>query len=205
MLKYLTYLPKGFKEEINKSWPLILFLHGVAERGNNVEIVRRNGLPKALEEGLSIPFVVIAPQCAAEGGWQPSEVIKVLDDAIEKYPLDLNRIYLTGLSMGGFGTWKTANDYNDIFAAIVPICGGGFIYDAAKIKHIPTWVFHGALDEVVPLSKSQDMVNALRNLGADVLFTVYPQAKHDSWTETYSNLELYSWLLKQTKNKKNIT
>jgi predicted peptidase len=199
MLKYLTYLPKGFKEEFNKNWPLIIFLHGVGERGHNVEIVRRNGLPKSLEEGLAIPFIVVAPQCPDNEGWQPERIKKVLDEVLEKYPVDVNRIYLTGLSMGGFGTWKTAIEYRYIFAAISPICGGGFVYDAPKIKHIPIWVFHGAKDDVVPISKSEDMVNALRDLNADIKFTIYPETKHDSWTETYNNLELYDWFLKYSK------
>lgn len=199
MLKYITYLPKGFKEEINKMWPLIVVLHGVGERGSDVEIVRKNGLPKAIEAGMYIPFVVAVPQCPKETSWQPFEIKKVIDEVIDKYPIDINRIYLTGFSMGGFGTWKTATEYKDVFAAIAPICGGGFVYDAFKIKYIPAWVFHGALDDIVPVSKSEDMVNELKKLGADIKFTIYPDVYHDSWTQTYNNPELYSWFLKHSK------
>lgn len=199
MLKYLTYLPTNFKEEFNKHWPLIMFLHGVGERGDDIEIVKRNGLPKAIEEGMQIPFIIIAPQCPKNQSWLPEQIKKVIDEVIEKYPIDDKRIYLTGLSMGGFGTFKTAITYNNIFAAIAPICGGGFVYDAYKIKNIPTWVFHGAKDQVVPISKSEDMVKALEKLNAPVKFTIYPEADHDSWTEAYNNPELYDWFLDNKK------
>ena len=199
MLKYLKYLPKTFNEITSKHWPLILFLHGVGERGSDINIVKRNGLPQIIEEGMQLPFIVIAPQCPSNTSWQIPELKMVLDDAIEKYPIDLSRIYLTGLSMGGFGTWRFAIEHPGIFAAIVPICGGRAKFYARKIKKIPTWVFHGALDNVVPIQKSKEMVDELRKLRADVKFTIYPASKHDSWTQTYKNPELYKWFLKYKK------
>ena len=112
-----------------------------------------------------------------------------------KLNVDQGRVYCTGLSMGGFGTWELAITYPQLFAAIVPICGGGSPYIAARIRHIPTWVFHGGRDNVVPLYESQRMVDALKRAGANVQLTVYPEAGHDSWTETYNNPDLYTWLL----------
>ena len=199
MLKYLRYLPKTFNEITSKHWPLILFLHGVGERGSEIKIVKRNGLPKTIDDGMSLPFIVIAPQCPKDTAWQIPELKMVLDDALEKYPVDESRIYLTGLSMGGFGTWRFAIEHPNIFAAIAPICGGGSKHHAHIIRKIPTWVFHGALDNVVPIQKSKEMVDELRRLRANVKFTIYPAANHDSWTQTYNNPELYKWFLKYHK------
>ena len=112
--------------------------------------------------------------------------------------MNTGRIYLTGLSMGGYGTWSLAIAYPGRFAAIAPVCGGSEPFFAGRIKDIPAWIFHGAKDSVVPVSKSEEMVNALKKHGSNVKFTVYPEAKHDSWTATYNNPELYEWFLKQT-------
>jgi hypothetical protein len=113
-------------------------------------------------------------------------------------------MYLTGLSMGGFGTWEYAVNYPDRFAAIAPICGGGNPERAWAIRNLPIWVFHGAKDQAVPIKQSEDMVNALKKVGNDVKFTVYPEAGHDSWTETYNNPALYEWFLKH-KRKERLT
>jgi predicted peptidase len=118
------------------------------------------------------------------------------------YRVDPDRIYLTGLSMGGSGTWTLAGEYPEYFAAIVPICGSGDPQDAKRLKELPIWVFHGAKDEAVPLSRSEEMVKALKEEGAEVKFTIYPEAGHDSWTETYNNPELYQWLLKHKRGEK---
>jgi len=125
----------------------------------------------------------------------------LLDDIVERYRIDEERVYVTGLSMGGFGTWALAGASPERFAAIAPICGGGRRSDARRIAQakLPTWVFHGAKDRVVPFEESQHMVDILEKLGGDVKFTVYPKAQHDSWTETYNNPELYTWLLSQRR------
>jgi predicted peptidase len=109
--------------------------------------------------------------------------------------VDVNRIYLTGLSMGGYGSWTLAAAHPERFAAMAPICGGGDPADAKKLKDIPTWVFHGAKDEVVPPKASEDMVEAIKTEGGDIRYTLYPEANHDSWSETYDNPELYTWFL----------
>jgi predicted peptidase len=122
----------------------------------------------------------------------------LLDDLVSRYRIDKQRIYVTGLSLGGFGTWSLAAAYPDRFAAIAPICGGGNPEDAASIAHLPVWVFHGAKDKVVSIEKSEEMVAALKKVGSDVKFTVYPDAGHNSWTATYENPELYEWFLEHT-------
>ena len=199
-LQYLLYLPDDYNQD-DKKWPLMLFLHGAGERGNNLENVKFHGPPKLIENGQKFPFVIISPQCS-EGHWWSAEV-EVLDLLLEEitsnYNIDMDRMYITGLSMGGYGTWALACEFPQRFAAIAPICGGGDPDKVEKIKHLPTWVFHGAKDETVPIERPQEMVDALKKIDGNVKFTVYPEATHDSWTETYNNPELYRWLLSHTR------
>ena len=203
-LNYLLHLPDDYGKDPAKKHPVMLFLHGAGERGTDVTRVQIHGPPKLLAAGTDLPvkqFIVISPQCPPEQWWQPHELIALLDDVLEKHPNhDPARVYLTGLSMGGYGTWDTATRYPSRFAAIAPICGGGDARRAARsLRSMPTWVFHGEKDNVVPISQSEVMVDALKKAGNDVKFTRYPNAEHDSWTETYNNPELYSWLLQHTR------
>jgi predicted peptidase len=196
-MDYLLYLPPNY--EAKEKWPLMLFLHGGGERGCNLDLVKRHGPPKLIGKGKEFPFIVISPQCPEDRDWEPFELTVLLDDAISKLKVDKDRIFLTGLSMGGFGTWQLAAYAPDRFAAIVPICGGGDTIWAKRIAHLSVWVFHGAKDPGVPLKRSQDMVDALKKAGDNVNFTVYPDAGHDSWTATYDNPKLYEWLLEQKR------
>jgi predicted peptidase len=199
-LDYLLYLPAGYDND-KTDWPLLVFLHGSGERGDDLEKVKVHGPPKLIAEGKPLPFIVVSPQ-APRRRWDPATLNAFLDDLVAKYRVDKDRIYLTGLSMGGAGTWALAGAYPERFAAIVPICGGGDPADAPKLKDIPVWVFHGAKDEAVPVSRSEEMVKALREAGAKTVeFTVYPDAEHDSWTETYANPRLYEWLLNQRRTR----
>ena len=191
------FLPKKGDSQKGKR-PLILFLHGSGERGNdNLPLVAKHGPPKIVKKNADFPFVVVSPQCPSGERWDSKVLLALLDDVIAKHDVDPQRIYLTGLSMGGYGSWMLAAAAPERFAAIVPICGGGDPKDAGKIKSLPIWVFHGAKDTAVSLKKSEEMVAALKEAGSDVKFTVYPNAKHDSWTATYNNPKLYEWLLKQ--------
>ena len=202
-LNYLLYIPEEYPASKEK-WPLVLFLHGAGERGDDLEKVKMHGPPKLIErEQKTFPFLLVSPQCPTGESWSNDKMVAtlsaLLDDVAALYRVDRNRIYLTGLSMGGFGTWRLACDYPDRFAAIAPICGRGNPEKVEAIRHLPIWVFHGQQDKTVPLKNSQDMVDALKALGSDVKFTVYPGAGHDSWTETYNNPELYEWMLKQKR------
>jgi len=194
-IKYLLYLPDD-DENSENHWPLILFLHGAGERGDDLSRVKSHGPPRLVNEGRSLPFIIVSPQCPENQRWEPEKLKLLLDQIITNYRVDQSRIYLTGLSMGGFGTWAMAAEYPNQFAAIAPVCGGGNPAAAKKLSHIPAWVFHGAKDDLVPIKKSEEMVNALKREDGNVRFTVYPDAGHDSWTETYNNKELYNWLLK---------
>ncbi len=195
--KYLLYLPEDYEKQA--SWPLLLFLHGSGERGDDLQLVKKHGPPKLIEAGRKYPFIVVSPQCPKGKSWEAFELTALLDDLSEHYKVDPDRIYVTGLSMGGFGTWSLAAYTPQRFAAIVPICGGGDPYLTRRLKQLPIWVFHGAKDPAVALERSETMVEALKKNGNEVQFTVYPEAGHDSWTETYDNPKLYEWLLKQRR------
>jgi predicted peptidase len=201
---YLLYLPKDYKKEEGKKWPLLIFLHGSGESGDDLEKVKVHGPPKLIAAGKEFPFIVVSPQAplVPRRGWDNEVLNTLLDDLIAKYAVDEDRVYLTGLSMGGYGTWAWASSNPERFAALVPICGGGQPRMARRIKDIPIRVYHGAKDEAVPLKESEDMVAALKQAGAtDVKLTVYPDAGHDSWTVTYDNPELYTWLREQKRKK----
>lgn len=160
---------------------------------------------------LKANFIVVSPQCPGGMWWDDDGVLALLDDIAARYRTDPTRHYLTGLSMGGYGTWSVGLKYPERFAAIVPICGGGSTVDLrrtgrdkkAALTSLGVWVFHGAKDPTVPLEESATMVTALKKAGVtDLQFTVYPEAKHDSWTETYHNPALYAWLLKHQRESK---
>jgi predicted peptidase len=201
-LDYLFYLPKEYGQDNNKI-PLLLFLHGSGERGNDVNLVAKHGPPKLISEGKDFPFIVVSPQCPDGLWWTMDSQLEILNDMVENicdnYNVDKDRIYITGLSMGGYGTWSMLAKYPDKFAAAVPICGGGDSLLVNRYCKIPIWVFHGAKDNVVPVAQSESMVNALKKCGSNVKFTVYPEAGHNSWEETYNNPEVFKWILEQHK------
>ena len=208
-LNYFCHLPAAAKTDPQKKWPLIFFLHGAGERGNDLTLIKKHGIPKEVELAEDFPFITIAPQCPEAITWAEllDEVHALLEYALQTYPADPEHVYLTGMSMGGFGTFAFAAKYPQYFTAIAPICGGSPWLIAEERVHplagIPIWVFHGAKDDVVPVEMSQTMVQLMQAQGADVKFTIYPEAKHDAWTATYSNPELYKWFLAHKKNNQN--
>lgn len=205
---YLLYLPKDYKAKGTNIWPLVLFLHGAGERGSDLRKVAVHGPPKLVKGGKEFPFILVSPQCPTNQVWSDETLLGLLDDVIKKFKVDTTRIYLTGLSMGGYGTWSLGVKHPERFAAIAPICGGGETINvllssrskSAALKTLGVWAFHGAKDGVVKLEESQRMVAALKAAGVkEVELTVYPEAQHDSWTDTYSNEKLYEWLLKHQR------
>jgi predicted peptidase len=208
---YLLYLPPDYKAQARSRWPLMLFLHGAGERGTNLSAVAVHGPPKLVKQKREFPFIIVSPQCPAGERWSNETLLALLDDVTRKYRVDTNRIYLTGLSMGGYGTWSLGIAHPMRFAAIAPICGGGetipiLIASTAKkeqLKGLPVWAFHGAKDPVVKLEESEKLVEALKRIGSqNVELTVYPEATHDSWTETYNNPKLYEWFLSHDLGKR---
>jgi len=193
-MNYLLYLPTDYEKK--ESWPLILFLHGAGERGSDLNLVKVHGPPKLIEAGQSFPFIVVSPQCPVDQRWQPVTLAALMDDIVAKHKVDEQRIYVTGLSMGGFGTWALASYSPHRIAAIAPICGGGEKFWVKQFADVPVWVFHGVKDQVVPLARLTELVDELNKRKADVKFTEYADAEHDSWTASYENPELYQWMLK---------
>jgi len=199
--RYLRFLPEEYGQDKAKRWPLLLFLHGAGERGEDLNLLKRHGPPKIVEKDPHFPFIVVAPQCPANRfGLANDVLIALLDDIIARYAVDPDRVYVTGLSMGGYGTWSLACAYPERFAAIVPICGKGETWQAGSLRHVPVWAFHGAKDTVVPPEGSEKMVEAVRRNGGEAKLTIYPEAGHDSWTATYDNPELYQWLLNHRRH-----
>lgn len=213
--KYLLSLPTDYDTKSGRRWPLLLFLHGSGERGDDVWSIARHGPPKLLRaEGADAPaasaalaqqFIVVSPQCPKNRWWDTEAVLALLDHIEATHAVDLRRVYLTGLSMGGFATWELGLAHPERFAAIVPICGGGAfatVFNAnqtrrSALHRLGVWAFHGAKDPTVPLTESERMVELLKKTNHnDVQLTVYPEAHHDSWTETYANPDLYAWLLR---------
>jgi predicted peptidase len=198
-LDYLLFLPADYAKS-KQRWPLMLFLHGAGESGTNLAKLKVLGPPKIVESKPGFPFILVSPQ-TSRGGWDPDTLNALLDDIIHRYRVDKDRVCLTGASMGGSGTWKLAAAHPEKFAALAPLCGRGDPADAKKLARLPIWVFQGAKDPVVRLDSQKAMVEAVQAAGGDVKFTVYPDAGHDVWTETYNNPELYQWLLNQKRRR----
>ncbi len=203
--RFLLYLPEGYQDKRESKWPLMLFLHGAGERGDNLNRVKAHGPPKLIEKGQEFPFIIVSPQCPKNQRWDDAMLTVLLDHICKEYRVDTSRLYLTGLSMGGYGSWSLGMALCDRLAAIAPICGGGSfidVYNASgakgkALRSLGVWAFHGAKDTVVPISESEKMVEALRKFGHPApKLTIYPDARHDSWTKTYDNPELYQWFLK---------
>ncbi|MEO8413913.1 MAG: prolyl oligopeptidase family serine peptidase [Ginsengibacter sp.] len=204
-----------------RKYPLVIFLHGSGERGSDNESQLKWGVMNFASDQnmIKYPAIVIAPQCPEKTGWSnfsgkeqttqmslkssPSKPMELLMELVQQVKrnlrVDTNRIYITGLSMGGFGTYDAIERYPDLFAAAVPVCGGGDITRAASIAHIPIWIFSGAEDAAVNPMYSLDMAEALTKAGAHPGFTQYPEVGHFSWLGAYSDALMMAWLFRQHK------
>lgn len=192
---YLVYYPDGYKENPNKKYPLIMFLHGRSIQGRDLEKVKSYGVIYEILRGLKIDFVVVAPQC--QNGWNSDKLIEVLDYAEKTYRIDKKKVYLTGMSMGGYGAWYLAGAYPDRFAACIPVAGGGKVSDAKNLKNLPLWVFHGVKDVPVPVEESRKMVKAIRAEGNKrVEYTERKDWDHGAAVHTFAMPEIYEWFLK---------
>jgi predicted peptidase len=201
-LDYLLYLPPNYDDNPSERFPLILHLHSACGRGSDLALVRQNGIAQNLENGEQLPFIVVSPQCPADSHWtlHTLELNALLDEVIAHYRVDEKRIYMTGISLGGAGTWMLAGVYPERFAAIAPIAARIVPLPLTRLKDLPIRAFHGALDDVIPLSEAQRTVEALKAMGANVKLTVYPDAGHDLKAQTYDNPELYEWFLSHRRS-----
>jgi predicted peptidase len=198
-IRFLSWFPDDYKSNKKTKYPLLIFLHGSGERGADLDKVKVWGPPSFVEQRPDFPFIVISPQCPEGLWWNIEDLDILLGKLLKKYRIDPDRIYLTGLSMGGFGTWSWACTYPDRFAAIAPVCGGGDNQFADEINNVPVWAFHGQEDPVVPARRTIEMVEAINQNGGNAKMTIYPGVGHDSWKQAYSGGELYNWLLSHTR------
>lgn len=203
----LYRLLKPTETESGKRYPLVIFLHGSGERGNDNIVTLKHIAPLFLEEKnrKQYPCLVMVPQCPANENWtypnwyqEPKEpmrtVVELIDSLASLPSIDSMRIYITGLSMGGYGTWYLLTRYPEKFAAAVPICGGGDPHQVEKFKHVPIWAFHGSKDDAVPVAQTRNMITALKKAGAKPTYTEYKKVGHDSWVKAYQESELLPWL-----------
>jgi len=192
-LRYLLHLPAGY--ESRTAWPLILFLHGDGERGDDLALIKREGLPRILETLPDFPFVVVSPQLPRRGRWSVKSLGAVLDEILARYRVEPGRIYVTGLSSGAVTSLEMAIRYPGRFAAVAAVTASEIPDGLCGMKDVPAWIFHNAGDERVPAGRAKRLVRALEACGGEARFTLFPRDGHDAWTETYRHQELYDWLL----------
>jgi predicted peptidase len=199
---YQVFVPHHYTAD--RSWPLILFLHGSGQSGTDGEAPVAAGLGAAIRcREQSFPFLAVFPQ-SAEQTWDAASadgqrVMAILDEICREFTIDPDRVYLTGMSMGGGGVWSLAATYPERWGSIAPVCGYGDPAWAGRFADIPCWCFHGALDNVIPVEQSRAMIRALREAGGQPRYTEYPDVRHDSWKPAYANDELYEWFLRQRR------
>lgn len=178
----------------------MIFLHGSGQRGTNLEVVKQEGLPRLVDEGRQYEFVMLSPQVDLGQRWVWRDLVRLIDHATSTLNVDKDRVVVTGLSMGGFGTWELAEMAGDRLAAIVPICGGGDPNRVTRYVDLPVWAFHGDADDVVPLSRSLSMIEGLKAAGAkNAKLTIYPDVGHPSWRIAYDDPKLFEWMLAQRR------
>jgi predicted peptidase len=193
-LNYIISYPDGFDEK--KKYPLLVHIHGAGGRGNNLDLLKKAGPLYEIENGRKLPFVVIAPQCYTDTWFEIFEkLLEFIENMINSDYVDKTRVYLSGVSMGGYTAWQAAMSRPEWFAAMVPVCGGGMYWNASRLKNIPVWAFHGALDNVVYVTESINMVNAVNKAGGSAKLTIYPDVGHNSWEKAFATDELYLWLI----------
>lgn len=199
---YAQYLPKGYDGK--KKFPLVLFLHGAGERGEDLDVACRHGYMKHVREsGAEYPFIIVAPQCPNGKFWgcYTESLLAFLDDICATLAVDTDRVYLTGFSMGGTGTWMLSMAAPERFAAIAPICGSGIYWYGEALKNIPIMIYHGDCDDIVPIYNSIEMVSSVNKRGGNAQIKVLYGVMHNAWDAAYQGDELYAWLLSHKRAK----
>lgn len=196
---FLLHLPAD--SILKNNPPVLIFLHGRSLSGNNLELVKKYGIIHEIEKGREIPAIVLAPQVPAGKSWEPEKVLSVLRFAQEHFQTDTNRVYVTGMSLGGYGTLDFAGEYPEIVTAAVALCGGGNTRNGCNLSTIPVWIQHGNRDSAVPISESEKMVKSIRacNGGENLKYTVVPGANHGDLERVFRTDELYDWLFQFSK------
>lgn len=197
---FLLYLPKHFDPHAKQRYPLLVFLHGSGESGSDINLLKVNGPPKFLDQREDFPFIVVSPQApSAMDGFDDQALQLMLKQVKRQLPIDEDRVYVTGLSMGGYMTYYWAVRHPGQVAAIAPISSGWRPEDGCKLKDMPIWAFHGAKDDAVKIEEDQGIVDAVRACSGNIKFTVYPDRGHDAWVPAYEDPKLYEWLLGQKR------
>ena len=200
---YVKYLPKDYDEK--QKYPLVFFLHGAGERGDDLDVACSHGFMKHVREsGAEYPFIFVAPQCPADKFWgcYTESLLAFLDYVCESLPVDKDRIYLTGLSMGGTGTWMLAMAASERFAANAPICGSGIYWYGGALTKLPIMVYHGDCDDIVPIHNSIEMIQSVNKRGGNARIKILYGVEHDAWEAAYQGDELYTWLLSHRRTNK---
>ncbi len=195
--KYQLYLPKGYSTT-KTAYPLVIYLHGGSQRGNDLTKLNVYGPPSLVSKGQDFPFIIASPQCPDDKFWSTDNWFEPLyADLTTKYRIDPKRVYLTGISMGGYGAWQTAVAYPDKFAAVVPLCGGcDDSTQVCNIKNIPIWTFHGTADDLIPIDETERLVRRLEQCRGNVKFTRLKNTGHDI-QYLYEDKSIYRWMLQQ--------
>ena len=200
-LRYIERLPDSYNGE--DLLPTIIFLHGAGTVGSDINLLTSNPYFTSTDS-LDFPFATVAPLCETGVWFDVFEQLKEFATAVSKMPfVDPNRLYIVGNSMGGYGTWQLAMSLPELFAAIVPICGGGMAWRTKQLNKIPVWAFHGQLDDTVFVDESIHMVNETNRRGGNARLTIFPDADHNSWDPAYATKELWPWLLSQKRKDSN--
>lgn len=197
---YLIYLPEDYANDWLKDFPLMIYLHGSSLRGNDISKIKAYGPPYLIEKGRKFDFIIVSPQCPSGKSWNVENWFAPLfKELTSKYRIDTSRIYLTGMSMGGYGAWNTAMEYPDKFAAVIPLCGGGNVKDVCKISNVPVWAFHSKDDDKVAFSETERLVEKLKKCNGNVKFTCLEGKGHAiQWI--YEKEDVYKWMLEQQKH-----
>ena len=201
-MQYLLYLPEGYDlpQNAGKRWPLLFMLHGIGENGSNAQMLVKYGPAKMIEKGRDFPFIVVTPQhpggsAKADKLWNVELTTAMMRDVIERYRVDTDRVYLSGLSTGGLATWVIAANQPNMFAAIAPMASWGYVEEARQIAHIPVWAFHGGADMIVPKSSVEPLIEAHKAAGGETKLTIYPGVGHEAWKNAFADEALYQWFL----------
>lgn len=199
---YLLILPDDYENK--DKWPLIIYLHGRCDRGNDLNILYNNGIPKIIKNGLKLPFIILAPQCKNTSFWglEIDNLNGLIQEIIVKEKIDKNRVFVTGFSMGGYAAWMLADNNPNSIKGIIPVCGGvpdeaGYPERLNKLKEKSIWIFHGLKDDIVPIKEANLIIDYYDSIGKKINITIYNDKDHNIWDETYKNEELYKWMLEQ--------
>ena len=213
VVPYLLYLPKDFisskgteKSANDQNFGLLFFLHGRGESNGPLNLVAKWGPPRLAARGDDLPYIIVSPQCPADDSWssetQQTRLTELLEHVTATYPIDPNRTFLTGLSMGGFGSWAFIAKHPDRFAAAVIVCGGGDPATAEKLTNTPIWTFHGDQDGAVPYQRTVDMVDAIKAAGGTkIRFTGLEHFGHNTWSAVYATPAVYQWMEGQSNSR----